>query len=89
MASQFYPEAVSRFDKFWDSLVPPRNGQKPGELSAAASLAPFAPIAESRRDRTRKRPRSRVRGKYVFKKMLEKVLRGLEGGAAGRRGSFR
>jgi hypothetical protein len=35
-------EAVRRFDEFWDSLVPPRNGQKPGEFSVpAASLAPL------------------------------------------------
>jgi hypothetical protein len=36
------PEAVRRFDEFWDSLVPPRNGQKPGELSVpVASLVPL------------------------------------------------
>jgi hypothetical protein len=40
--SQPDPEAVRRFNEFWDSLVPLRNGQKPGEVSVPmASLAPL------------------------------------------------
>jgi hypothetical protein len=88
--SQSDPEAVRRFDEFWDSLVPPRNALKPGELSVpAASLAPLPRSLSLVVIEPGNVPRSRVRGKYVFKKMLEKVLHCLEGGAAGRRGSFR
>lgn len=49
--SQPDPEAVRRFDEFWDSLVPAPNGQKP-ELSVPAASLAIAP----RGDRTQKRP---------------------------------
>ena len=77
--SQLDPEAVRRFDEFWDSLVPPRNGQKPGDLSVpvVASLAPLPRSLSLVVIEPRNLPR-RAGGKYVFNKMLEKVLHCLE-----------
>jgi hypothetical protein len=86
--SQTDPEAVRRFDEFWDSLVPPRNGQKPGELSVpVASLAPLPRSLSLVLIEPRNVPCSRLGSRYVFKKMLEKVLHCVEeacqdGGAA-------
>jgi hypothetical protein len=77
--SQPDPEAVRRFDEFWDGLVPPRNGRKPEELSVpVASLAPLPRSRSLVVIETRSVPRSRLGGKYGFKKMLEKVLHCLE-----------
>ena len=77
--SQPDPEAVRRFDEFWDSLVPAPNGQKPELSVPAASLAPLPQSLSLVVIEPRNVPRSRVGGKYVFKKMLEKVLQCLEG----------
>jgi len=73
-------EAARRFDEIWDGLVPSRNGQKTGELSVpAASIVPLPRSLSLVVIEPRNVPRSRVGGKYVFKKMLEKVLHCLEG----------
>src|ERR1700724_512868 len=65
--------------EFWDSLVPAPNGQKPELSVPAASLAPLPRSLSLVVIEPRNVPRSRVGGKYVFKKMLEKVLLCLEG----------
>jgi hypothetical protein len=55
-------EAARRFDEFWDSLVPARNGQKPGELALAGSLAPLPRSLSLVVIEPRKLPHSRSAG---------------------------
>ena len=73
-------EALRRFDEFWGNLVPPRNACKPGALSEAPpSLAPLPRSVSLVVIEPKTAPGNKIRGKRVFKKMLEKVLHCLEG----------
>jgi len=69
-------EALRRFDELWDDVPSPRNPQQPADESALRTrLPPSASLVaiESKTD-----PANNIRGKRVFKKMLEKVLQCLE-----------
>jgi len=72
-------EALRRFDELWNNVAPPRNAQKPSDASEAPALLTRLPPSgslvaiESKTD-----PVNNIRGKRVFKKMLEKVLQCLE-----------
>jgi hypothetical protein len=74
-----HPEALCRFDEFWDNLVPPRSAKKPTELSVTpSSLAPLPQSLSLVVIEPTAIPASKIRAKLVFKKMLEKVLHCLE-----------
>jgi hypothetical protein len=72
-------EALRRFDELWDDVPSPRNAQQPADASVEPALLTRLPPSgslvaiESKTD-----PANNIRGKRVFKKMLEKVLQCLE-----------
>jgi hypothetical protein len=72
-------EALRRFDELWDDVPSPRNAQQPADASAEpASLTPLPPSGTLVAIESKTDPANNIRGKRVFKKMLEKVLQCLE-----------
>jgi hypothetical protein len=73
-------EALRRFDELWDNVAPPRNAQKPPDASVAPALLTRLPSSVNLvAIEAKGGSANNIRGKRVFKKMLEKVLQCLEG----------
>jgi hypothetical protein len=74
----FDHEALRRFDEFWANPVSPRKVQKPPDASVAPALLTRLPPSVSLVE-PKTGPANNIRGRRVFKKVLEKVLQCLEG----------
>jgi len=72
-------EALRRFDEFWENGMRPHNAQRAPEPSVApASIYRFPRSVSEVAIEPKTGPDNNMRGKRVFKKMLEKVLQCLE-----------